>query len=184
MFTPEWVSITHWTLQELWHAMGPLKRNKKPDKYTTPRDFRVLRCMTSVTPNDRYGTVGTGLGAGTGAGTVQVRCRHDTWVRWVYGTWVRYMGTKTVPMYRTDLTRTMYPNSGKNSSRSAPISVGTWYGHGRYGTWHGFPYPHHPRTLAVPYPYTYPYRTHTVRVPYPYRTRTLTKSRTSRPVLV
>ena len=30
---------------------------------------------------DGYGTVGTGFGAGTGAGTVQVRCGHGTWVR-------------------------------------------------------------------------------------------------------
>ena len=56
---------------------------------------------------DRYGTVGTGFGAGTGAGTVQVRYGYGTWVRSVrygYGTWVRsvrYMGTKTVPTYRT-----------------------------------------------------------------------------------
>ena len=53
---------------------------------------------------DGYGTVGTGLGAGT----VQVRYGYDTWVRPVWYTWVRYMGTvsypcivPTVPMYRT-----------------------------------------------------------------------------------
>ena len=56
---------------------------------------------------DGYGTVGTGFGAGMGAGTVQVRYGYGTWVRSVrygYGTWVRsvrYMGTKTVPTYRT-----------------------------------------------------------------------------------
>ena len=136
-------------------------------------------------PNDRYGTVGTGLGAGTGAGTVQVRYGYDTWVRSV-----RYMGTVFVPMYRTDRTRTMYPNSGRNSGRSAAISaaiwvhgtdfcryVGTWYGYGRYGTWVRKPYPCTVPTVAVPM-----YRTRTVPVPYLYRTRTRTQTRTNRPV--
>ena len=61
---------------------------------------------------DRYGTVGTGFGAGTGAGTVQVRYGYGTWVRSVrymgtvrgygrYGTWVRKPYPRTVPMYRT-----------------------------------------------------------------------------------
>ena len=70
-------------------------------------------------PNDRYGTVGTGLGAGTGAGTVQVRYGYGTGTihgYGRYGTWVRYMD-------RTDRTRTMYPNSGRNSGKSAAISA-------------------------------------------------------------
>ena len=66
-------------------------------------------------PNDRYGTVGTGLGAGTGAGTVQVRYGYGTGTihgYGRYGTWVRsvrYMGTKTVPMYRTHVPYRPYP---------------------------------------------------------------------------
>ena len=146
-------------------------------------------------PNDRYGTVGTGLGAGTGAGMVQVRYGYGTGTihgYGRYGTWVRYMGTVfvpcTVPMYRTDRTRTMYPNSGRNSGRSAAISaaiwvhgtdfcryLGTWYGYGRYGTWVRY-------MVRKPYPCTVPmYRTHVpyrpypciVPVPYPYRTCTV-----------
>ena len=125
-------------------------------------------------PNDRYGTVGTGLGAGTGAGTVQVRYGYGT-VR------VRYMGTVgTVHGYRTDRTRAMYPNSGRNSGRSAAISaaiwvhgtdfcryLGTWYGYGRYGTWVRY-------MVRKPYPCTVPmYRTDRTHVSYPYRTRTV-----------
>ena len=121
-------------------------------------------------PNDRYGTVGTGLGAGTGAGTVQVRYGYGTGTihgYGRYGTWVRYMGTVFVPMYRTDRTRTMYPNSGRSAAISAAIWVhgtdfcrylGTWYGYGRYGTWVRKPYP-----CTVPYPY----RTCTVPAPAP-----------------
>ena len=68
---------------------------------------------------------GMGLGVGTGAGTVQVRYGYSTGtvrVRYMgtvgtvhgYGTWVRFSYQRTVPMYRTDRTRTMYPNSGRN----------------------------------------------------------------------
>ena len=134
-------------------------------------------------PNDRYGTVGTGLGAGTGAGTVQVRYGYGTGTihgYGRYGTWVRKPYPCTVPMYRTDRTRTMYPNSGRNSGRSAAISaaiwvhgtdfcryLGTWYGYGRYGTWVRY-------MVRKPYPCTVPmYRTDRTHVSYPYRTRTV-----------
>ena len=93
-----------------------------------------------------------------------------------YGTWARKPYPCTVPMYRTDRTRTMYTNSGRNSGRSAAISaafwvhgtdfcryLGTWYGYGRYGTWVRTPYP------CTVYPCTVPtvpmYRTRTVPVP-------------------
>ena len=123
-------------------------------------------------PNDRYGTVGTGLGAGTGAGTVQVRYGYDTWVRSV-----RYMGTVFVPMYRTDRTRTMYPNSGRNSGRSAAISAAIWV-HGtdfcRCGYMVRVRSVRYMGTKTVPMYRTdrthvsYPYRTRTVPVPYPH----------------
>ena len=58
-------------------------------------------------PNDRYGTVGTGLGAGTGAGTVQVRYGYCTGTILVRS--VRYMGTVFVPMYRTHVPYRPYP---------------------------------------------------------------------------
>ena len=70
-------------------------------------------------PNDRYGTVGTGLGAGTGAGTVQVRYGDGTstihgygpYGTWdgPYGTWVRKPYPHTVHMYRTDHTHVSCP---------------------------------------------------------------------------
>ena len=120
-----------------------------------------------------------GLGAGTGAGTVQVRYGYGTGTihgYGRYGTWVRYTWVRTVPMYRTDRTRTMYPNSGRNSSRSATISaaiwvhgtdfcryLGTWYGYSRYGTWVRYV-----GTKTVPM-----YRTDHTHVPYPYRTCTV-----------
>ena len=160
---------------------------------------------------DRYGTVGTGFGAGTGAGTVQVRVRYMGTVR------VRYVGTvgtvhryenrthvpypcpqRTVPTFERTKS-TMYPNSGRNSSRSAAISAAIWVrvtfgtlksGYGTLGTWVRYvgtvfvpmyrtnrthvPYT---RTVPVPYPCTVP-------VPYLYRIRTRTKTRTTRPVPV
>ena len=124
-------------------------------------------------PNDRYGTVGTGLGAGTGAGTVQVQYGYGTGTihgYGRYGTWVRYVGTKTVPMYRTDRTRNMYPNSGRNSGRSAAISAAIWvHGTGTVGTVHGYG-----TWVRFPYPRTVPmYRTDRTHVSYPYRTRTV-----------
>ena len=115
-----------------------------------------------------------------GTGTVRVRYWYGR-----YGTWVRFSYPCTVPMYRTDRTRTMYymyPNSGRNSGRSAAISaaiwvhgtdfcryLGTWYGYGRYSTWGRKPYP-----CTVPMYRTdrthvsHPYRTRTVPVPYPH----------------
>ena len=136
---------------------------------------------------DGYGTVGTGLGAGTGAGTVQVRVRYMGTVGTVhgYGTWVQFSYPCTVPTVPVPCTqiaaeiRTMYPNSGRNSSRSATISAAIWvHGTGTVGTVHGYENRTH-----VPYR-PYPYRTRTVPVPYPYlyRTRTRTQTRTNRPV--
>ena len=65
-------------------------------------------------PNDRYGTVGTCLGAGTGAGTVQVRYGYTARVRYMgtihgygagtvhgYGFRTHVPYRPTVPMYRT-----------------------------------------------------------------------------------
>ena len=71
---------------------------------------------------DGYGTVGTGLGAGTGAGTVYrygtgtVRVRYGGTVGTAHG---YAKGTVCVPMYRThvyrtDRTRTMHANRGRN----------------------------------------------------------------------
>ena len=144
---------------------------------------------------DGYGTVGAGLGAGTGAGTVQVRYGYGTGtihgtVGTVHGygfrTHVPYPCTvPTVPVPCTQIAaeiRTMYPNSGRNSSRSAAIWV---HGTGTVGTVHGYENRTH-----VSYPCTVPtvpmYRTRTVPVPVPYlyrtRTRTRTQTRTNRPV--
>ena len=127
-------------------------------------------------PNDRYGTVGTGLGAGTGAGTVQVRYGYGTGTihgYGRYGTWVRFSYPCTVPMYRTDRTRTMYPNSGRNSGKSAAISAAIWV-HGtdfcRYlGTWYGYGRYMYENRTHVPYRthVSYPYRTCTVPAPVP-----------------
>ena len=90
-------------------------------------------------PNDRYGTVGTGLGAGTGAVTVQVRYGYGYGTGTIhgygrYGTWVRYMGTFfvpmyrahvpypcTVPMYRTDRTHVSYPYRTRTCTVPAPV---------------------------------------------------------------
>ena len=128
-------------------------------------------------PNDRYGTVGTVRYMGT-VGTV-----------YGYGIWVLKSYPCTVPIYRTDRTRTIYPNSGRNSGRSAVISaaiwvhgtdffryLGTWYGYGRYGygrygygrygTWVRY-------MVRKPYPCTVPmYRTDRTHGSYPYRTCT------------
>ena len=75
----------------------------------------------------------TGLGAGTGAGTVQVRYGYGTGTihgYGRYGTWVRYMSTKTVPMYRTHV----------------PYTDRTHVS-----------YPYRTRTVPVPYPHPYPH---------------------------
>ena len=118
-------------------------------------------------------------------GTGTVRVRYMGTVGTVhgygrYGTWVRKPYPCTVPMYRTR-TR-MYPNSGRNSGRSAAISaaiwvhgtdfcryLGTWYGYGRYGTWVRYMgtvfVPYRPYPCIVPVPY--PYRTCTVPAPVP-----------------
>ena len=107
---------------------------------------------------------------------VRVRVR----VRYRYSTGtvrVRYMGTVgTVHGYGF---RTMYPNSGRNSGRSAAISaaiwvhgtdfcryLGTWYGYGRYGTW--------VRCMGTIFvPMYRMYRTDRTHVSYPYRTCTV-----------
>ena len=83
-----------------------------------------------------------------------------------YGTWARKPYPCTVPMYRTDRTRTMYTNSGRNSGRSAAISAAFWvHGTGTVGTVHGYehrihvPYthvPYRPYPCIVPVPYLYP----------------------------
>ena len=127
---------------------------------------------------DGYGTVGAGLGAGT----VQVRYGYGTGT--IHGTTKPYPCTvPTVPVPCTQIAaeiRTMYPNSGRNSSRSAAIWV---HGTGTVGTVHGYENRTH-----VSYPCTVPtvpmYRTRTVPVPYLYRTRTRTRTqtRTNRPV--
>ena len=119
-----------------------------------------------------------------GTGTVRVRYGYDTWVRSV-----RYMGTvhgygfrtnvpypctvPTVPVPCTQIAaeiRTMYPNSGRNSSRSATISAAIWvHGTGTVGTVRGYEnrthVPYRPYPCIVPVPY--PYRTHTVPAPVP-----------------
>ena len=124
-----------------------------------------------------------------GTGTVRVRYMGTVGTVHGYGTWVRKPYPCTVPMYRTDRTRTMYPNSGRNSGRSAAISaaiwvhgtdfcryLGTWYGYGRYGTWVRYMgtktvpmyrthVPYRPYPCIVPVPY--PYRTCTVPTPVP-----------------
>ena len=128
---------------------------------------------------DGYGTVGTGLGAGTGAGTVQVRYGYGTGTihgYGRYGTWVRFSYPCTVPTVPVPCThiaaeiRTMYPNSGRNSSRSATISAAIWvHGTGTVGTIHGYEnrthVPYRPYPCIVPVPY--PYRTCTVPAPVP-----------------
>ena len=126
---------------------------------------------------DGYGTVGTGLGAGT----VQVRYGYGTGTihgYGRYGTWVRFSSPCTVPTVPVPCTqiaaeiRTRYPNSGRNRSRSATISAAIWVHvvHGTVGTVHGYgtwvrkPYP-----CTVPtVPISCPYSTRTVPVPYPH----------------
>ena len=132
-----------------------------------------------------------------GTGTVRVRYMGTVGTVHGYGTWVRFSyhvphpcTVPTVPVPCTQIAaeiRTMYPNSGRNSSRSATISAAIWvHGTGTvctvhgYGTWVRFSYPCTVPTCTVP---TVPmYRTRTVPVPYLYRTRTRTETRTNRPV--
>ena len=55
---------------------------------------------------------GCGYGCGYGTGTVRVQYGYGTGTihgYGRYGTWVRFSYQRTVPMYRTDRTRTMYP---------------------------------------------------------------------------
>ena len=108
-----------------------------------------------------------GYGTGTYTGTVRLR----------YGDGA---GTENRAMYRTDRARTMYPNSGRNRSRSATIFAAIWvHGTGKVGTVHGENRTHVPYPCAVypPYPCIVP-------APYLYRTRTCTRTqtRTNRPV--
>ena len=133
-----------------------------------------------------------------GTGTVRVRYMGTVGTVHGYGTWVRFSyhvpypcTVPTVPVPCTQIAaeiRTMYPNSGRNSSRSATISAAIWvHGTGTVGTVHGYGTWYENRT-HVPYPCTVPtvpmYRTRTVPVPYLYhtRTRTRTQTRTNRPV--
>ena len=122
-----------------------------------------------------------------GTGTVRVRYGYGR-----YGTWVRYMVRKpyhvpypctvpTVPVPCTQIAaeiRTMYPNSGRNSSRSATISAAIWvHGTGTVGTVHGYgTWVRYMGTVFVPMYRTHvPYRPYPciVPVPYPYRTCTV-----------
>ena len=108
---------------------------------------------------DRYGTVGTGFGAGTGAGTVQVRYGYGTWVRYGYGTWVRlvrYIGTKTVPTYRTHVPNVPYP------LLSVPKVPCTQIAAEIAADQYHVPVPYLYRTHVL-----YPYRTCTVSAPAP-----------------
>ena len=120
-----------------------------------------------------------------GTGTVRVRYMGTVGTVHGYGTWVRFSyhvpypcTVPTVPVPCTQIAaeiRTMYPNSGRNSSRSATISAAIWvHGTGTVGT---VPMYRTDRT-HVSYPYS------TVPVPYLYRTRTRTRTqtRTNRPV--
>ena len=118
---------------------------------------------------------------------VQVRYRYGTGrvrVRYMgtvgIGTWVRKPYPCTVPTIPVPCTqivaeiRTMYPNSGRNSSRSATISAAIWvHGTGTVGTVHGYDFRAH--VPYRPYPCIVP-------VPYLYRTRTRTQIRTNRPI--
>ena len=134
----------------------------------------------------RDGWYGFGYGYGCGYGTGTVRVRYMGMVGTVHGygfrTHVPYPCTvPTVPVPCTQIAaeiRTMYPNSGRNSGRSAAISAAIWvHGTGTVGTVHGYgSYP------CIPYPCTVPtvpmYRTRTVPVPYLYGTRTRTRTQT------
>ena len=117
---------------------------------------RLVRVWVRVRVRYRYGT-----------GTVRVRYMGTVGTVHGYGTWVQFSYPCTVPTVPVPCTqiaaeiRTMYPNSGRNSSRSATISAAIWV----QGTWvRSVPYP-----CTVPtVPISYPYRTRTVPVPYPH----------------
>ena len=140
-------------------------------------------------PNDRYGTVGTDLGAGTGAGTVQVRYGYGTGTihgYGRYGTWARKSYPCTVPTVPVPCTQIaaeivadlllFLPLFGYMVRISATIWV---HGTGMVGTVHGYGFRTH-----VPIPTVPMYRTRTLPVPYLYRTctRTRTQTRTNRPI--
>ena len=127
---------------------------------------RLVRVWVRVRVRVRYGY---------GTGTVRVRYMGTVGTVHGYGTWVRFSSPCTVPTVPVPCTqiaaeiRTMYPNSGRNSSRSATISAAIWvhvvHGTGTVGTVHGYG-----TWVRKPYPCTVP----TVPISYPYSTRTCT----------
>ena len=124
---------------------------------------RLVRVWVRVRVRYRYGT-----------GTVRVRYMGTVGTVHGYGTWVGYRAwvqfsypctVPTVPVPCTQIAaeiRTMYPNSGRNSGRSAAISAAIWV---RYMGTKTVPMYRTDRTHIVPVPY--PYRTCTVPAPAP-----------------